>query len=74
MTLHMYTWPAVFLTLGFYSASCQKKITNEEVLSAETKTITANAFKSTWTTNWNNYGDGVYSNASAASDFGNVSG
>jgi hypothetical protein len=74
MTLHMYSWPAAFLVLGLYSASCQKKIVNDETLSSETKTITANAIKSTWTTNWNNYGDGTYTSASAANDFGNVSG
>lgn len=60
-------------------ASCKKNVgtvpdTTPPEQTTQTDPIEEHAIKSTWTTNWNNYGDGTYTSASAAADFGNVSG
>jgi hypothetical protein len=62
------------LSVSLLAIACQKEssITNNE-LPTESKSVTADAINSTWSVNWNNYGDGVYTRAAATNDFGNLS-
>jgi hypothetical protein len=64
---------------GLIFTSCKKQTSTVAGETPPPQVITedpaeVNAIKSTWTTNWNNYGDGTYTSGSAAADFGNVSG
>lgn len=78
MLLHkqsnMNRWPSRMLVLGIslLTISCQKTF-DDEPLSSGNQTITADAINSTWSVNWNNYGNGTYPRSSAEADFGNVS-
>ena len=78
MQINLVTLKAGLLTLsiGLLATSCKKAVNeNNELQEGSTNnTVHTEAINSTWSVNWNNYGDGTYSSASAASDFGNISG
>jgi hypothetical protein len=65
------------LTIVLLMTGCKKATTESNDQQQETTTdATAHteAILSTFSVNWNNYADGVYTSSQAAADFGNISG
>src|SRR5688572_16606092 len=64
------------LSIGLLTTGCKKAaIENNDQQQESTERVTVpEAIKSTWSINWNNHANGVYTNSEAAADFGNVSG
>lgn len=65
------------LTIGLLMTSCKKTTIDANIQQEEeTSGATAHteAINSTFSVNWNNYADGVYTSSQAAADFGNISG
>jgi hypothetical protein len=79
MQSNLVTLKAGLLTLavGLLITGCKKTTTDSNVqLQPEATGATAHteAINSTFSVNWNNYADGVYTSSQAAADFGNISG
>src|SRR4051812_39226211 len=63
------------LTIALLVTGCKKAtISNNDQQQNSNNEVHTEAINSTFSVNWNNYADGVYSSSSAAADFGNISG
>ncbi|WP_205508609.1 polysaccharide lyase [Longitalea arenae] len=66
----------VTLTVGLLVTACKKTgiDTNDQQQETTNATVNTEAINSTFSVNWNNHADGVYTSSAAAADFGNISG
>ncbi|WP_207511775.1 polysaccharide lyase [Longitalea luteola] len=64
------------LTAGLLVTGCKKAgiEANDQQEQSANSTVNTEAILSTFSVNWNNYADGVYTSSAAAADFGNISG
>jgi len=64
-------------SVGLMTTGCKKTALSDNAsqpdVATTTKVQAASVINSTWSVNWNNYADGVYTSSGAASDFGNIS-
>jgi hypothetical protein len=79
MQSNLVTLKAGLLTLavGLLITGCKKATidaNDQQQQDATGATAHTEAINSTFSVNWNNYADGVYTSAQAAADFGNISG
>ncbi|THU41479.1 hypothetical protein FAM09_05060 [Niastella caeni] len=67
----------LIVTIGLFVTACKKTTIDRNSRQQEETSdpvVHTEAVNSTWSVNWNNYADGVYTSSAAANDFGNISG